>query len=168
MFIEDDDVYKPDYMRVQFERMKKYELVGEGESRYYYMPTSKWRILRNVAHASLCQTVMRSSLLSTLWLVCKHSVEFIDVNLWYAMSARPTTYIAYDAEPLVIGMKGMPGRPGIGIGHRPELSTGWADDPQHKKLYEWLGNDAEAYIGPKTTPETVQNRAETAQDASVR
>ncbi len=166
IFVEDDDYYAPDYMRRQLTRLEDNDLVGEAESRYYHLPSKRWRILSNVGHASLCQTAMRASLLPTLSLLCANAnQQYIDWGLWSSMCTR-SKYLAYGA-PRVIGMKGLPGRPGIGIGHRPELGAGWHHDPYHETLRKWLGGDADLYIGPKQAAERVQNEPEPRQDASI-
>ena len=44
-----------------------------------------------------------------------------------------------------VGIKGMPGRAGIGIGHRPGSS--YCSDPYWRKLVEFIGQeDAQYYI----------------------
>ncbi len=154
MFIEDDDCYKPDYMRRQLERLEKNELVGEGESRYYHLPSSRWRIITNTAHASLCQTAMHYTMLPSLALICRANHDFVDFRLWQVKTLTPNL-INY-GEPHVIGIKGLPGRTGIGIGHRPDQGAGWHHDPYHETLRKWLGSDADLYIGSKTLPEAVQ------------
>ena len=166
LFVEDDDVYKPDYMRLQLARLEHHELVGEAVSWYYHLPSRCWRVLRNANHASLCQTAMRSSMLPALELLCRKSnTSFIDWNLWGMFPSR-TRQMSH-GEPSVVGMKGLPGRPGIGIGHRPDLGAGWDSDPDHAKLREWLGTDAEAYVGPETSPEARDNRATARSGASA-
>lgn len=45
----------------------------------------------------------------------------------------------------VVGIKGLPGRPGIGVGHRPDFGD---PDPDGRILAEWLGPAlADAYAG---------------------
>jgi hypothetical protein len=46
----------------------------------------------------------------------------------------------------VIGIKGLPGRMGIGIGHRQSFKG--QDDPDGLKLREWIGDDAGIYLHP--------------------
>lgn len=148
LFIEDDDYYHADYMMQQVDRLDNDGLVGEGVSWYYHVPTRRWREMYNVHHASLCQTGMRSSLLGVLSRICSAAnPEFIDWCLWGGHVMRSQCLV--NGVPRVVGIKGMPGRPGIGVGHRPDLGAGWNTDLDGAKLREWLGNDAEAYIGPK-------------------
>lgn len=44
----------------------------------------------------------------------------------------------------VVGIKGLPGRGGIGMGHRDNFRG--TDDPCGALLREWIGEDAEAYL----------------------
>ena len=167
MFIEDDDWYSPQYMSRQLELLRGASIAGERPSRYYHLPSNKWRIMRSV-HASLCQTAMRASLLPLLESVCRADASFIDVSLWQRVF---TTHCAFserlDDTTHCVGMKGLPGRAGIGIGHRPELGAGWNADPGREKLREWLGNDMELYFTPRTQPKPARIRAQSLQDASV-
>jgi hypothetical protein len=43
----------------------------------------------------------------------------------------------------VVGIKGLPGRKGLGLGHRPDHR--FTPDPDFAKLREWIGADAEHY-----------------------
>jgi len=47
-----------------------------------------------------------------------------------------------------IGIKGLPGTPGLGIGHRPKSKPGrqWRPDPEMKILRQLIGDDAENYL----------------------
>ncbi len=147
MFVEDDDYYKPDYMISQLARLADHEMSGESVSRYYNLPTSRWRVMENVNYASLCQTAMRDTMLPALALICRSRPDFIDYRLWKVRTLN--RFVLELSDPLVVGMKGLPGRPGIGIGHRPEHGS-WNADPGRKKLREWLGADADLYVGPET------------------
>lgn len=151
LFIEDDDWYHADYMARCVDRLAHADIVGLTPSRYYHAPSSRWRVMQTRAHASLCQTAIRREHLPMLRNVCTRLpgepyADFIDVRLWGAMAHLTTSYALFDH---VVGIKGMPGRPGIGVGHRPDLGAGWTPDPGRVKLREWLGGDADLYIGPK-------------------
>ena len=47
----------------------------------------------------------------------------------------------YNNPTTVIGLKGLPGRPGLGVGHRPKTRDDWQYDEDYAKLIEWLGAD---------------------------
>jgi hypothetical protein len=56
---------------------------------------------------------------------------------------------AFSHQMTVVGIKGLPGRAGLGVGHRP--GTGWTPDPDFVRLRSWIGDDVDSYtnlIGP--------------------
>ena len=144
LFIEDDDYQAPAYVETMARYLESYAIVGEAPARYYHVPQRKYWTLDNTQHASLCQTGMRSELLPILADICSHQgQDFIDVRMWRKFSGSQNARLINSG--LVVGMKGLPGRPGIGIGHRPEYSGGWQSDPDMKVLRSWIGDDATAY-----------------------
>jgi hypothetical protein len=145
LFIEDDDWYSPEYLEFMCKMLEKHEIVGETPARYYHIPFRQYRLLPNAHHASLCQTGIRFCLLHRLQKICQRpSATFIDVQLWEGMSVA-----GLSKEPgHCVGIKGLPGRPGIGVGHRPEGESDWKQDPDLSVLKIWVGKeDAEAYYG---------------------
>lgn len=146
LIIEDDDFYSAEYLAVQAARLENYSLIGEIPTRYYHVPSSRCRIFENRVHASLCQTGMRKSRLPELEKICR-SPDFIDVRLW---NQPPGTLFKSN---LCVGMKGLPGREGLGIGHKP-VGVGWRADPDRKVLRNWLGADAALYEA-LNVPETI-------------
>jgi hypothetical protein len=157
LFIEDDDQYAPGYMTAQVERMASADLVGETPSRYYHVPSRKYRIMPVSFHASLSQTAMRATMLPVLKSVCESSPEFIDVRLWNNSGIQRRLSVP---DRNVVGMKGLPGREGIGIGHRPEMfGIGWRTDPGLETIKNWLGSDINLYPTLKTASEAVLNVA---------
>ena len=145
LFIEDDDFYPPDYCAMQCERLDSVAWIsGDPMSRYYHVPSRRFRFMVNEGCASLCQTGLRSEYLLVLENVLSSGSHFIDRDLWLAM-ARSRRDLSMAPHP-VVGMKGLPGRAGIGIGHRPEMQPlQWSADPDGRVLREWIGEDAELY-----------------------
>lgn len=139
--IEDDDYYRPDYLETLLFRLENVELVGEGNSRYYNIECNKFRINSNLEHASLFQTALRSSSLEHLWVSClKRDSAFIDCRLWNKTSIRKRIFVDKITS---IGIKGLPGRPGIGAGHRPsKFSHSFQKDKDWKTLKNWIGEEA--------------------------
>jgi hypothetical protein len=84
----------------------------------------------------------RGDMLDVLRLACRDDDPFVDLRLWGA--AQGGRVWNPDARQM-IGIKGMPGRAGIGIGHRPRGS--WPKDRDLAVLRRWIGDDAEAYAG---------------------
>lgn len=138
VIIEDDDYYSPDWLTTVAARLEKAELVGECQARYYNVALRKGRQLRNNGHASLCSTAMRGRALATFRSVCRPGRQFIDLDLW---KRHPSRHLFTGHR--VVGIKGLPGRGGIGMGHRDNF-TGTAD-PDLNLLRQWIGDDVELY-----------------------
>jgi hypothetical protein len=138
LIIEDDDYYAPTWIEQVDAALEKAELVGETRARYYNIRTKIYRQLENKGHASLCATGMRGAAVETLRSVCRPSIQFIDLLLWQAHSSK---YL-FDGH-LTVGIKGLPGRGGIGMGHDKKF-TGYSDH-SGKILQEWVGNAAKDY-----------------------
>jgi hypothetical protein len=139
LVIEDDDWYAPDWLAHAAAQLDRAELVGEGRARYYNVATRIGRQLSNAGHASLCSTALRGRALALLRDVALTHPKFIDLELW----KRHGRGIVFDGHR-VVGIKGLPGRGGIGMGHRAEF-RGTAD-ACGGLLQEWVGADAELYL----------------------
>lgn len=113
VIVEDDDQYAPWWLSQCDAWLDKHDLVGENQSVYFNMRTKTEKTLRNTRHASLCQTALKGAAIDTLRQVCKTSKQSIDVRLWSAHKGKLHPY-----NRGVVGIKGYPGRAGIGIGHR--------------------------------------------------
>ena len=141
LIIEDDDHVKPSYLRTMSDMLDKADMVGETFARYYNVKTRSYRQLNNAMHASLCSTGLKGRAIELLRRECKPGVQFIDLNLW--RNWRGSKLLARNG--LVTGIKGMPGRDGIGMGHRP--SPAWSVDASGAVLESWVGADAGHYRG---------------------
>ncbi len=131
LFIEDDEAYLPNYLNEMSAMLDRASLAGQSPSRYYHVGLRKWKDMGNYRHASLCQTGIRREMIPKLLDICKAGFSAIDLRLW-----QNAGMITHTND--VVGMKGLPGRPGIGIGHRPQ-GPGWIDDPHGYQLETWLG-----------------------------
>ena len=60
----------------------------------------------------------------TIWKAFEHSILSLNSGLY-------------------VGIKGLPGRPGIAGGHRDGLCN--VPDPDMATLYDWIGEDARCY-----------------------
>lgn len=139
VIVEDDDHYKPDWLDVVDKWLERAELVGECEARYYNVATKQGRQLSNRNHASLCSTAMRGGAIKTFRTVCKTAIKFIDIELW-----RQTRSRMLFTGSRVTGIKGMPGRGGIGMGHKRDFMG--RQDPNGELLRSWIGANAEWYL----------------------
>jgi len=148
--IEDDDYYAPEYIEsmLAFLDFTKTQVAGEGRARYYNVNQRCYQILENTWHASLSQTVFRREAIPTLRDAILSGEKFIDIEFWKRLSEGNILTALKQDSFLAVGIKGMPGRFGIGTGHVPEDYTA---DPNCDTLREWLGEDAEDYkdfLGP--------------------
>lgn len=135
---EDDDLYLPNYMDTMLKHAERHELVGEKDSRYYNVRAGKWRVLRGTYHASLCSTVCRGAALRLLKELCASGIErMLDFKLWKAFDGSKVLLSDHN----VVGIKGMPGRPGVGVGHKTSFGSLDIDDV----LTRWAGAYADNY-----------------------
>ena len=130
--IEDDDWYGPGYLADVAKWLGHRPLAGECRARYYNMATGKGRQLNNERHASLCSTAVRGEGLRALRQAVAKADTFIDMTLWRLCPGR-----LYRTRH-VVGIKGVPGRGGIGTGHRDAFG-----EPMN--LRDWIGEDAALY-----------------------
>lgn len=116
IIIEDDDQYAPWWIEKCEERLQDYDLIGEAPSLYRHLNgTEKW--MNNKKHASLCATAMKGKVIQELSRITQH-YKGIDFNLWKECQRKRYKTKLFPFEGGVIGIKGYPGRPGIGVGHR--------------------------------------------------
>lgn len=139
--IEDDDHYAPDWLETINAALDKVDLAGENMARYYNVQTHHARQLNNDRHASFCCTGMKGIALLSFRRACQPGVQFIDINLWRGFKGAKLLFGGHR----VTGIKGMPGRGGIGMGHKPDFHG--TKDTDGALLREWIGQDAEIYMG---------------------
>ncbi len=138
LILEDDDAYLPDYISCMLNAIANAELVGERDSRYYNVATGKWRVLKGKYHSSLASTVCRGAALKKLRELCASGIKkMLDVTLWKTFQGKKELLSDHN----VVGIKGLPGRAGVGIGHRSHFGSVDIDDV----LGLWAGEYAENY-----------------------
>lgn len=115
LIAEDDDYYRPDYIETMNKLLDDFSLVGEGRAKYYNVEKRLYKQFHNTEHASLAQTGMRREILPLLTEACLEGSPFIDLKVWSLCTARKKVFLGLDKH---IGIKKMPGEPGIGIGHK--------------------------------------------------
>jgi len=134
--LEDDDCYLPGYVETMLEALTRSELVGERTARYYNVATGRFKRIPCPRHSSLASTALRGAALSVLRGICEVGKErMIDVALW-----RKVGGLLLDSEN-VISIKGLPGRGGIGVGHRKSFG----DVDKNGVLELWAGEYAGNY-----------------------
>lgn len=136
---EDDDAYLPEYVETMLKALETADLVGENTARYYNVRTRRCRVLPTPRHSSLASTAVRGT--DALRRACEGRPKFIDIDLWRNFAGSKALLDAQN----VIGIKGLPGREGIGVGHKPTFGTPdtsgvlekWAGE--YSKNYEVFG-----------------------------
>lgn len=149
VFVEDDDYYAPTHLArlvAALERQPAAGAVGDDRQRYYYLPRRQWRVFQNRG-ASLCQTAIRRAwvpaALEAIAAAGRTGTGYgVDGALWARI---PPAAQALERMDTVIGIKGIPGRAGLGIGHRPR-GPGWQSDRDGARLRGWIGPDADVYL----------------------
>lgn len=131
--IEDDDYYGPGYLSDVDRWLDRADLVGESHARYFNVATGRGRAMSNDRHASLCSTAVKGTGLAALRIAVKRRRTFIDVDLWSMHVPKALFHTEH-----VVGIKGLPGRGGIGGGHRDTFG-------KPMRLSDWLGEDANLY-----------------------
>lgn len=140
--LEDDDLYLPEYVETMLTALDGADLVGENTARYYNVATNRFKEMDTPRHSSLASTALRGT--QALIAACKTRHKFIDLVLWQSFRGRK----ALVESSNVIGIKGLPGRAGIGAGHKPLFGN-----PDTSGVFEqWAGGYAENYDIFRGTP----------------
>lgn len=129
---EDDDCYAPDHIELMLEGLEVADLVGQAWSLYYNVASGRYDEKRLAGHSSLSSSAFNGPEL--LMAACRAS-KWIDIELWRQHKGR-----LLDIRT-VVGIKGLPGRPGIGVGHNPNF--GRLDTSGI--LNKWIGGRSDLY-----------------------
>ena len=117
--IEDDDYYRPVYLERMMERFNGFKVLGEMNTVYYNVFYRNFFTNRNTSHVSLFQLAFKPEMIP-LFKTC-YNERFIDFKFYEKLHAegyvRRGDVGFFNEGNLAIGMKGMPGRAGIGAGH---------------------------------------------------
>lgn len=139
--VEDDDYYRQNHLETCTRRLADHDATGCTWLDYYNVELRAWRRIRNSC-AALCNTAFRANRLPDLKAAAedamRHGIYHVDRLFW-----RRVGPAGLHEEETVIGVKGLPGRRGIGIGHKRDGA--WTPDPGGAKAREWLGADAARY-----------------------
>jgi hypothetical protein len=142
LVIEHDDWYAPNHVEVCIEKLAKSAAAGSRWQRYYNVERRCWRVMRNVGSA-LCNTAFSVDLVPAMERAARRAHAAgsygVDRMFWDAIG---TAGAVHDVDT-VVGIKGLPGRRGLGMGHRPDEQ--WKSDPELRQLRAWIGSDLEEY-----------------------
>ncbi len=145
--VEDDDWYHAGYIGLMHNIAENLPaetlLFGESRTRYYNVRWRTYKHNENDKHASLCSMGFRTAFIPHMQKIledCDPKRPFIDVTAFTEHADK--AYL--QATDLVCGIKGMPGRKGIGHGHT-EPCKRLRRDPYLEKLQDWSGVDVDRY-----------------------
>lgn len=145
VIVEDDDHYAPNHIAACVAGLKRWPAYGCNRLLYFNVEHRCWVQMANRGSA-LCQTAFRRELIPEMQKAAREAMEAgsfgIDGRFWASR-----LHMANGAQTC-IGIKGLPGTPGLGIGHRPKSKPGrrWRPDPEMKILRQMIGADAENYL----------------------
>jgi glycosyltransferase involved in cell wall biosynthesis len=137
--IEDDDYYKPVYLERMIERMGEFKIIGETNTIYYNVITRRFADNCNKQHASLFQIAFKPSMIPLF--VQSFKAKFIDCT-FFSVINESLVNLFHDGT-LAVGIKGLPGRGGIGAGHSSGFMAN--NDTNLRFLKNLIGEDAEKY-----------------------
>lgn len=145
LIMEDDDYYTSEFISIMDQFLESYNLVGISPTRYYNVATRRVRTIANSDHASLAHTGFHASLLPLFTEILNQSKPFIDLAFW--RSFHGSKYI-HQSNNIHVGIKGMPGKRGIGIGHKQEFGY---PDPRLRIFREWsIPESYKQYFNPSS------------------
>lgn len=151
LICEDDEYYAPTYLEEMAKRLDQAPAVGIGYSKYYHLGLRSPFVHENMAHASLAQTSFRRELIGDfIQALADPKDNFVDIKFWRMVRSRGIVWRDGDsykkpeapfpggitAGAQYVGMKGMPGHPGIGFGHK--AMPGYRQDPTLEWLRRWI------------------------------
>lgn len=145
--IEDDDYYRPQYLERMVARAGSFKVLGEMNTVYYNVFYRNYFVNRNTSHASLFQLALIPEMIPLFETL--YTEKFIDFKFYEQLHARG--YVSrgevgfFNENNLAIGIKGMPGREGIGAGHKRLMNM--LPDPHMIWLKQQIQDDAKYYEG---------------------
>jgi len=112
--IEDDDWYSPEYLNVMREKLKGFQVAGEALTYYFNVEIKDGYRNQNHKHSSLFQTAFKTSALPAFERAIQNQ-KFIDLDFFRSLPSGVVNL--FEGGDLAVGIKGLPGRAGIGSGH---------------------------------------------------
>ncbi len=140
IIIEDDEYYASNYIEVMSTKLDEHEIVGIGRSKYYHLMSGCYAQIGNMHYASFAEMAFRSSFLPEFIKFLDGGL-YLDVRIWKSINGNRTYLFFDDDRSLYVGMKGMPGRHGIGGGHDVNhiiYRRGRLCDKSRKILKNWI------------------------------
>ena len=145
LIMEDDEYYHPQYIERMFSHLENSDIAGSNISRYYHLPSGGWFINRNSNFCSLSQTGFKETIFPIVLEGIKSNQQYLDYYIWTNAMKVITCIFDDSKEPLSVGMKSLPGRKGIGIGHKENTYSVF--DKDYSILKQWIPDNYESYLG---------------------
>lgn len=154
LIMEDDEYYAPRYLEEMAKRLDQVEVVGIMRAKYYHLPTGGYVQIGNTGHASLAETGFRRSFLPVFEQCINRGIvpNWLDEQIWRTVNeskkaAREITSLLFvdDGGSLYAGIKGLPGRNGMGQGHNPAMYHN-KDTIDRAMLKRWTPGDYQIYL----------------------
>lgn len=148
LIMEDDDWYARDFIEQHCKALEEgAKLVGCKPSRHYNLLTRRFNVFE-LKHCNLGSTGVHGSAIGSLEAIarkCAKANSFrVDVGLWALAGDKVKVRENPKNGSQHVGLKCMPGEPGLGMGHK--LNYGIADESDMPTLRQWIGRaDWEAY-----------------------
>lgn len=147
LIIEDDDWYAPHYIEIMAGLLGANAVVGETYAHYYHVGERRYGIMPNTRHACLARTGLQAG---ALWALARAAEEaqaagdfWVDLRLWrqVGVDVGPVQLVPW--RGLGVGIKGLPGRGGLGAGHVQGFLQN--ADTDLRVLRSWVGDDVALY-----------------------
>lgn len=154
--IEDDDWYAPNYLEQNIAMLGSTKAIGETLNRYYNVKVPGHQTMPNTVHSSLASSLFRKELMPIMDRAVNSGELYFDVMFWRALTDKGIARSFHTGTGLYVGMKGLPGKPGITGSHRD--TKGFMFDPGYGTLIQWVGTqDAAKYIAFHKLKEVAKN-----------
>lgn len=144
---EHDDWYSPEHIANCVSQLHTYHAAGSHIQRYYNVEHRLFVAMLNRGSA-LCNTALTADRLDHLKAAALQALETgaigVDRLFWDSLPSREKKIHSINT---VVGIKGLPGRKGLGVGHRPVPGRRrrWQADPNLTQLKLWVGQDYRNY-----------------------
>lgn len=146
---EHDDWYGPNHIETCLRTLRGFLASGSVSQRYYHIPSRQYAAMTNKGSA-LCNTALTAKAMDYLKAAALQVLDRggigVDRVFWDLL---PSGAGNVHRENTMVGIKGLPGRTGLGIGHRPRRSSRrpWQRDEDLSILRRWVGADYLNYVG---------------------
>lgn len=144
--IEDDDYYKPNYLECMFALMREFDVCGEIKTLYYNVKLHLYKRCSNINHSSLFQTAFSIKMVPVFLQILNTHVRFIDIEFY----KKSKNVFFFNGLDLAVGIKGIPGRSGIGTGHNetmyPKFQKDIPIENRKQVLKNIIGEDSKYYL----------------------